>query len=355
MRENGKTRAPRSNRRRREGSESTQPKRAFVKRGLSRAQRRKYQQIYRREYVKAHGGGTQGKEALRERNRQQRRSSRTVRYLPLLFETADHRYRLWTWQGPSKLFLRAAQEADGMRDLFVPAMRPRVIPYNTDVNHDLRSACKAAAAGIPFQALSEHERRAYAFLLWNECRRYEYLNDVYSDVDPLAEDGTVHLVSQLLVEALTRPLEFVRFLTGEIKAALDDLVQEIQASEFPLDEDDVHDAIRLRFHEMLGAAHDYLAASGLSASQPDSTRYRDWFRRQIRMTERTEPALRDTPDDTPFSTIEDDAAALVALAVPQQADRRSARVRTAGKGKPKRRRKVKGQRKRSKSGRTVKR
>src|SRR5262249_42533267 len=209
------------------GPGEVKAKRAFAKRGLGRAQRAKYQKLYREEYIASHGGEAAGRAALRERNRQQRRSSRTVRYLPLLFETADHRYRLWTWEGPSKLFLKSVEEADGMRGLFVPALRPRVIAYTVDLNRDLRAACKAAAAGIPFQALSDHQRRAYAFLLWNECRGYEFLNDIYNGRDPLAEDSTLRLVSQLLVEALTRPLEYVRFLTEQIKPGMDELVEEI--------------------------------------------------------------------------------------------------------------------------------
>jgi len=297
-----------------------------------------------------------GKAALRERNRQHKRSSRKMRYLPLLFETADHRYRLWTWEGPSKLFLKSVQEADGMRELFVPAMRPRVISHDTDLNHHLRWACKAAAAGIPFQGLSEHERRAYGFLLWNECRRYEYMMALDGGEDPLAEDATFRLISQLLVEALVRPLEYVRFLVAKIRPSVDELVQEIQASEFPLERSDPLDKAILHFHATLAAAHAYLAASGLVASPPDqSADHRAWFRRQVRMTERTDPSLRYEPDDIPFPMMAEPSVLL------DTADERGpagagqiAHSPKSPKGQSNRRGKVKGRRENTSPRRTGK-
>jgi hypothetical protein len=327
-----------------------------VRRGLGRAQRKKYQVLYRQEYVRSHGGGKVGKEALRARNRQQKRSSRSVRYLPLLFETADHRFRLWTWEGPSKLFLKSVHEVDGMRELFVPAMRPRVISHHTDVNHHLRAVCKAAAAGIPFQALSHQERRAYAFLLWNECRRYEYLMALDCGEDPRAEDAAFRLVSQLLVEALTRPLEFVEFLVIRIRPGIDELVQDIQASECPLERSDPLDQVILHFHATLTAAHAYLAASGLSTSPLDrSTDHRRWFRRQVRLTERTDPALRSEPDASPFPILAEDPVLLDAADEPGHAgDGQFARSPKSAMRQSNRRGGVKGCRENTSPRRTVK-
>lgn len=283
------------------GESAAERKKPVVKPGLGRAQRKLYQELYRRAYVRRQGGGKAGKEALRELHRQQKRSSRSVRYLPLLFETEDGRYRLWTWEGPSKLFLRSVREAEGMRDLFFPAVRPTVISHTTDVNRHLRSACTAAASGVSIQALTHHERRAYAFLLWNECRRYEYLAALASDEDPLADDGGFRLASFLLVEALVRPLDFIRFLVDRVRSGIAELLEERRASEPPLRRSDPDDQPIVEFNATLDVAHSYLVASGLGkAGDTASVDCRTWFRRQAGRSERSEPSLRGEPTVVPY-------------------------------------------------------
>lgn len=330
------SRLPRGSRRNQGGSAGSteQEKRRLVKRGLSRAQRALYQDLYRRAYVERQGGGEAGKAALRERQRQQKRSSRRVQYLPLLFETENGRYRLWTWRGPSKLFLKSPREAEGMRDLFNPRMRPTVVSYTTDVNRHLRSACKVAAAGVPIQALTHQECRAYAFLLWNECRGYHYLAALACDEDPLAADSNFRLVSLLLPVAIKQPLEFVRYLASRIWPSIDELVQEIEASEFPPDRRDPDDEAILHCHATLAAAHAYVASSGLSTSlAARPTDHRPWFRGQLRRTERTEPWLRGEPDEPPLPVVVDEPDLSSAPPIPASAPPVS-KTLAAGKAAP---------------------
>lgn len=318
----------------------TAAKKPVVRPGLGRAQRKLYQELYRRAYVRRHGGGKTGKDALRELQRQQKRSSRGVYYLPLLFETEDGRYRLWTWEGPSKLVLKSAGEAEGMRDLFFPRERPTVISHAADVNRHLRSACKAVASGVSIQALTHHERRAYAFLLWNEARRYEYMSALAADQDPLASNANFRLASLLLVEALVRPLDFVRFLVDRVRPVVSELTEERGASGEPLERDHPADHVILEFKAALDAAHAYLVASGLKTEiTAAAIDHRVWFRRQARRSERSEPTLRGEPAVAPFQMPVEvevggrtSAAATVPMAPPRsgQATAREHPVKNSG-------------------------
>lgn len=306
MRENRKTPTsglPRGSRKTKDSPRGTgQEKRAFVRRNLSRARRKEYQELYRGEYVARHGGGEAGKQALRGRNRQQQRSSRRTRYLPLLFETDDHRYRLWTWKGPSKLFLQSPAEAEGMRHLFFPSRPPTLVTYDDQLECSLWAAFRLAAAGLPFHAVSRRERVAYAFRLWNECRLYEYVSAIEADEDPSGADGCFRLVSYQLVDAITAPLDFIRFLTSRIRPGLDELVEELETNGCPLDLSDPVDRCIHDFRATLAAAHGWLVESGLAHPEPNGrASYRDWFREQMRLTERRYQRVRETPAETLLS------------------------------------------------------
>ncbi len=281
----------------------------MTKRGLGRRHSAAYKKVYRSEFVRAHGGGKIGLEALRQERRLEQRSTRKVRYLPLLFETRDRRYRLWTWMGPSKLIVRSLKEAERMGALFFPERRIVVVAYSDQLDRHLQSALRLAAAGVLIQGLLPNEQAAYAFLLWNECRRYHYLTALALGEVPHAVDANFRLVSYLLPHAVGEPLRFVQFATHRLLPIGDELLQEIETSGFPLDRHDPVDGLIEEFNATLAAAHGWLVASGVDAiPRASSADYRIWFRRRLQLAERLRPGIKEEVTLLPPSSIDEIAA-----------------------------------------------